>query len=105
MYPSDAITPRQEWVIKVHKQEKNYPMRTIVSTVGTAPYGISKYLVDIIQPILNKKKHCIMNSSSLLNETVTWETNQAEIKVSFDVLSLYPSIAIDKAITVWMDLK
>ena len=34
-------------VIKAHKPEKNYPMRTIVSTMGTAPYGTSKYLVVI----------------------------------------------------------
>ena len=30
-------------------------MRTIVSTIGTAPYGTSKYLDDIIQPTLHKK--------------------------------------------------
>ena len=30
-------------------------MRAIVSTIGTSPYGISKYLVDIIKPTLNKK--------------------------------------------------
>ena len=33
----------------------NHPMRTIVSTMGTLPYGTSKYLVDMIKRTLNKK--------------------------------------------------
>ena len=78
-------------------------MRTIVSTIGTAPYGTSKYLVDIIQPTLNKNKHHVINSSSFVNEAATWETTQEEIQVSYDVTNLYPSIPIEKAITVLMD--
>ena len=54
VYPSDAIPPRLYGVVKAHKPEKNYLMRTIVSTIGTVPYGTSKYLVEIIQLILNK---------------------------------------------------
>ena len=37
LYPSDAIPPRLYRVIKARKPEKNYPMRTIVSTIGTTP--------------------------------------------------------------------
>ena len=103
LYPSDAIPPRLYGVIKADKPEKNYPMRTIVSTIGTAPYGTSKYLVDIIQPTLNKNKHRVINSSSFVNEAATWETTQEEIQVSYDVINLYPSIPIDKAITVLID--
>ena len=90
LYPSDAIPPRLYRVI--NKPEKNDPMRTIVSTIGTAPYGTSKYLVDIIQPTLNKNKHHVINSSSFVNEAATWETTQEEIQVSYDFINLYPSI-------------
>ena len=103
LYPSDAIPPQLYGVIKAHKSEKNYPMRTIVSNIGTAPYGTSKYLVDIMQPTLNKNKHRVINSSSFVNEAATWETTQEEIQVSYDVINLYPSIPIDKAITVLID--
>ena len=103
MYLSDAIPPRLYEVIKAHKPEENYPMRAIVSTIGTAPYGTSKYLVDIIQPILNKNKHRVINSSSFVNEAATWETTQEKIQVSYDVINLYPSMPIDKAITVLID--
>ena len=75
-------------------------MRKIVSTIGTAPYGTSKYLVDIIQSISNKNKHPVINSKSFVNEAATWETTQEEIQVSCDVINLYPSIPIDKAISV-----
>ena len=44
IYPSDPIPPRLYGTIKPHKAEKNYPMRTIVSTIGTPAYGISKPL-------------------------------------------------------------
>ena len=42
-------------------------MQAIVSTIGTPPYGISQYLVKLIQPTLNKSKYKIANSSSFLN--------------------------------------
>ena len=100
MYPSDAIPPQLYRVIKAHKSEKNYPIKTIVSTIGTAPYRTSKYLVEIIQPTLNKNKHCVMNLPSFVNEAATWETTQEEVQVSYDVINLYPSIPIDKAIIV-----
>ena len=45
-------------------------MKTIVLTIGTVPYGTSKYLVEIIQPTLNKNKHRVVNSSSFVNEEV-----------------------------------
>ena len=99
LYPSDAIPPRLCRVIKAHKPEKNYPkpeknypMRAIVSTIETAPSGTSKYLVEIIQPTLNKNKHRVMNSLSFVNEAATWKTIQEEIQVSYDVINLYPSI-------------
>ena len=75
-------------------------MRKIVSTIGTAPYGTSKYLIDIIQSILNKNKHHVINSTSFVNEAATWETTLEEIQVSCDVINLYPSTPIDKAISV-----
>ena len=42
IYPSDPIPPRLYGTITPHKPEKNYPMRTIVSTTGTPAYGIFK---------------------------------------------------------------
>ena len=78
-------------------------MRTIVSTIGTPPYGISKHLIELIQPTLNKSEHRVINSSSFVNEAKTWVINQNEIQVSYDVVNLYPSVPLDKAIPTMLD--
>ena len=44
-------------VIKSHKPEKNYPMRTIVSTIGKVPCGTSKYLPSRNNTADFKQKH------------------------------------------------
>ena len=56
LYPSDPVAPRMYGTVKAHKPEKDYPMRIVVSTIGTPTYEISKMLVDIIQPTLNRNK-------------------------------------------------
>ena len=104
MYPSDAIPPRMYGMIKAHKPEKGYPMRTVVSTIGTASYGTSKYLVDLIQPTLNKNVTRLNNSTSFVEEAKKWEISSDEYQVSFDVVALYPSVPISKAIEVICDL-
>ena len=44
-------------------------MRAIIPIIGTPPYGISQYLLELIQPTLNKSKYKIINSLSFVNET------------------------------------
>ena len=80
IYPSDPIPPRLYRTVKAHKPEKNYPMRTVVSTIATPPYGISKYLVKIIQSTLNKSQHKIKNSVEFVNEAKTWKYPQLKPK-------------------------
>ena len=89
IYPSDPIPPRLYGTIKAHKPEKNYPIRTVVSTIGTQPYGIFKYLVKIIQLTLNKSQYKIKNSAEFGNEAKTWKISPTEIQVTCDVVNLY----------------
>ncbi|XP_065642690.1 uncharacterized protein LOC136074312 [Hydra vulgaris] len=100
MYPSDCNPPRIYGMIKAHKPEKDYPMRPVVSTINTPPYGTSDYLVKIIQPTLNKNESRLMNSNSFVNEAKQWIIDPNEVQVSFDIVNLYPSIPIDEAIPV-----
>ena len=53
-----------------------------------------------MQPTLNKNKHCVINSSSSVNEAATWETTQEEIQVSYDVINFFPSAPIHKAMAL-----
>ena len=79
MYPSDAIPPRMYGTIKAHKPEKQYPMRLVVSTIGTPPHGISAYLVKIIQHTLNKNPRRLKNSVSFVEIAKTWIISPTEI--------------------------
>ena len=78
-------------------------MRTIVSTIGTVPCDTSKYLVEIIQPTLNKNINHVINSYTFVKEAKTWEIHQDEVQVSYDVVNLHPSVPVDRAINVLMD--
>ena len=104
IYPSDAIAPRMYGSIKAHKPEKGYPMRIIVSTVGTPVYGLSKYLVNISQPTLDKNETRLKNSATFVEKARNWDISPTEVQVSYDVVNLYPSVPINKAITVMIDI-
>ena len=78
-------------------------MRAIVSTIGTLPYGISQYLVELIQPTLTKSKYKIANSLSFVNEAKNWLVKRDEVQVSYDIVNLYPSVSIIIALDVLID--
>ena len=78
-------------------------MRTIVPTNGTVTYSTSKYLVEIIQPTLNKNIHRLINSYTFVQEAKTWEIYQNEVQVPYDVVNLYPLAPVDKVIDVLID--
>ena len=78
-------------------------MRAIVSTIGTLPYGIFQYLVELIQPTLTKSKYKIANSLSFVNEAKNWLVKRDEVQVSYDIVNLYPSVPINIALDVLID--
>ena len=86
-------------LLKPTNKKKNFPMRTMVSTIETAPYGTSKYLVDVIQPTLNKNKTLRNKFFSICNRNSNMGNNSRRIHVT----NLYPSIPIDKAIAILID--
>ena len=100
LYPSDPIPPRMYGTVKAHKPEKNYPMRIVVSTIGTPSYKTSEYLVKIIQPTLNKNKTRLKNSQTFVQNSETWLIEEDEVQVSYDVVNLYPSVPVKEAINI-----
>ena len=97
LYPSDPIPPRMYGTVKAHKPEKSYPMRVVVSTVGTPSYEISNYLVNLIKLALDKNPTRLKNSSSFVEKAKNWTISSSEIQVSYDVVNLYPSIPLKEA--------
>ena len=67
--------------------------------IGTPAYGKSKYLVEIIQPTLNKNNK-IQNSTLFEHERKDWQIEPTETQVSLDVVNLYPSVLLDRSVQV-----
>ena len=78
-------------------------MKTVVSTIGTPAFGISKYFVEIIQLTLNKNKNKVQNSTSFLHEANEWKIESTEIQVSYHVVTLYPSVLLYTSIHVFIE--
>ena len=72
-------------------------MRTVLSTIGTPPHEISKYLVKIIQPTLNTANKKIKVSVEFVKEAEAWKISPTEILILYDIVNLYPSVPLDKA--------
>lgn len=90
--------------VKAHKVEKGYPMRIVVSTIGTPPYGLSSYLVKFIQHILVKNETHLKNSTSFVNQAKSWNIATDEIHVLYDVVHLYPSVPLKEATVVILEI-
>ena len=75
-------------------------MRLVVSTFGTAKYGLSEFFVKIIQNTLNKNLIRLKNSQAFIEEAKTWTIASDEVQISYDVVNLYPSVPIRESIEV-----
>ena len=104
IYPSDAVPPRMYGLVKAHKPEKNYPMRLVVSTIGSPPYGLASYLVGVIQPTLDKNPTRLKNSAAFIEKAKSWTISPTEVQVSYDVVNLYPTVPLKKATDAVLDL-
>jgi hypothetical protein len=50
---------------KVHKE--GFPMRPIISSIGTYNYGLAKWLDSIIKPLLDNDKFMLKDSFEFVN--------------------------------------
>ena len=88
---------------KVHKI--GYPLRPIVSTLGSYQYHLSKYLAQAIGDARPQSKSYIKDSfefvtkmrNTILNEQKTYTM------CSFDVENLYTNVPVNEAINVTLD--
>ena len=52
----------------IKHDKTGYPLRSIVSCIGSALYNTSEFLTDILSPIQNSNGHSVLNSSNFANE-------------------------------------
>ena len=90
--------------IKAHKPEKDYPMRIVVSTIGTPTHGISEYLVKVIKPVLNKTEKMLKNSLTFVRGKNMGNLTTRNTSVLYDVVNLYPSFPLREATNVIVEM-
>ena len=86
---------------KVHKP--NFPLRPIISAIGTHSYKLAKFLVPLLRPF--------STNTFTINDTFTFVKELRELNIntndvimaSFDVKSLFTNIPLDETINIIID--
>ena len=77
-------------------------MRPIVSSIGTYNYHLSKFLTDLLDPII-PKSHCKMDSFTFCEEIKKVNATNRFL-ISYDVCSLFTSIPLKDTIDMVVNL-
>ena len=85
---------------KIHKP--NVPLRSILSSIGTAGYGLLKFFVSLLKP-LTFNQYTVKNSFSFVEEITNIPNSNSYTMVSFDVQSLFTNIPLVETINIAAD--
>ena len=89
-----ATLPNLYGLIKTHKP--NNPIRPIISSIGSATYKLSKFLVKILSPLVGSISDShIKNNMDLIDKIQSRVPNYQYKLVSFDVQSLFTKVPIN----------
>ena len=96
LHSTDGIPPAIRRSIKHHRPGN--PLRPIVTCRNTAVYNISKHLAHILSPLQNHNGYSVTNSTDFTKKLINTITDDDEnIMISFDVVSLFTAIPVDRA--------
>jgi hypothetical protein len=88
---------------KVHKD--GYPIRPIISTIGSYQYQLSKYLARAIREARPQANSYIKDSFEFVKKIkdIVLDKEKEYIMCSFDVESLYTNVPVEEAIEIVLD--
>ena len=86
--------PYMYGLIKTHKP--NNPVRPIISSIGSASYKLSKWLVTILSPLVGtiSTSH-VKNNLDLLEKLSNIQPDYKFKLVSYDIVSLFTKVPLD----------
>ncbi|XP_017467171.1 PREDICTED: uncharacterized protein LOC108359711 [Rhagoletis zephyria] len=93
-----ANPPRIYGLPKIHKE--GVPLRPICSSVNSPSYKLCKYIVRVLKNITMSSKYNVKDAIEFKNKIGNTHIYDDESLVSFDVVSLFPSIPVDLAIEI-----
>ena len=82
--------------VKLHKQD--YPIRPIVSAVGSCTHKVAKTVERCLAPYSRKVPSYIKNTKELIDKLKEVEIGVDEVLMSFDVQSLFTSVPVNDAL-------
>ena len=94
MCPKNAVTPKIYGLVKIHKGIQ-YPLRPIVSFIGSPCYGLGKFMAQILRDMLPRGEYEIINSLNLKQHINNRVIPRDMLMVSLDVVSLFSKISLD----------
>ena len=101
LHCSNAVSPRFYGLPKIHKSA--VPLRPIVSFVNSPAYNVSKFLSRILSGLV-KNNYGVRKSREIVEYVKNCHVQKNEIFVSFDVVSLFTSVPVDKAFDLVLEL-
>ncbi|XP_070066125.1 uncharacterized protein [Drosophila virilis] len=96
MTTTTAVPPRIYGLPKIHKE--GTPLRPICSSIGSPSYGLCKYIIQILKNLTMDSRYNIKNAVDFKDRVNNSQIREEETLVSFDVVSLFPSIPIELAL-------
>lgn len=87
---------------KVHKS--HYPLRPIISSVGSYNYELAKYLADLINKNRPDRSFSyIKDSFEFVKRIIELPSSKNQTMISFDVDNLYTNVPVNEAIEITLD--
>ena len=83
---------------KVYKPDVR--LRPVVASQGSPTYKLAKYLAEILKPRVGKSEHHVVNSKEFAAKIEQTKLGEDEILVSFDIVSLFTNVPVDKACSI-----
>jgi hypothetical protein len=88
---------------KIHKI--NYPVRPIISSIGSYNHDLSKYLYQIIKNNRPAQSFSyIRDSFEFVKKIVGITDSSNQVMISFDVDNLYTNVPVNEAIEITLDM-
>ncbi|XP_058448913.1 uncharacterized protein LOC131428871 [Malaya genurostris] len=88
--------PRIYGLPKTHKD--GIPLRIINSEIGTATYNAAKFVISILNCIVGKTEHHIVNSFDFVGDIRQHTIQDDCMMISLDVVSLFTNVPVDYAV-------
>ena len=97
--PTGSQRPKLYGLPKSHKP--NCPLRPILSMVGSSYHKIGKYLVSVLQPVLDKfSEYTVKDSFSFVQLLSNLPSSNNLHMCSFDVKSLFTNVPLAEVINI-----